>query len=104
MAIAVAPSAAVAVGLLFARHLLSQMDVPTRQAYVMAIVADHEREAAAATTNLARTVAQALTPALTGWVMQAVALAAPFVVGGGLKIVYDVLLYATFKDVKVERE
>ncbi len=104
VAIAVAPTAAVAVGLLFARHLLSQMDVPTRQAYVMAIVEDHERETAAATTNLARTVAQAVTPALTGWVMQAVALSSPFVLGGGLKIVYDVLLYWTFKDIKVDRE
>jgi hypothetical protein len=54
----------------------------------MAVVADHEREAAASTTNLARTVAQAVTPALTGWVMQTVALSAPFVLGGGLKIVY----------------
>ena len=102
VAIAAAPTAAVAVGLLFARHLLSQMDVPTRQAYVMAIVEDHEREAAAATTNLARTVAQAVTPALTGFVMQAVALAAPFVLGGGLKIVYDLLLYRHFKDVKLK--
>jgi len=102
VAIAAAPTAAVAVGLLFARHLLSQMDVPTRQAYVMAIVEDHEREAAAATTNLARTVAQAMTPALTGFVMQAVALAAPFVLGGGLKIVYDLLLYRHFKDVKLK--
>jgi MFS family permease len=101
--IAAAPTAAVAVGLLFTRHLLSQMDVPTRQAYVMAIVEDHEREAAAAMTNLARTVAQALTPALTGWIMQAVALSSPFVFGGGLKILYDLLLYVTFKDVKVAR-
>ncbi len=101
--IAAAPSAAVAIGLLFARHLLSQMDVPTRQAYVMALVEDQEREAAAAATNLARTVAQAVTPALTGWVMQAVALSAPFVLGGGLKILYDVLLWRTFKDVKVDR-
>jgi predicted MFS family arabinose efflux permease len=77
------------------------MDVPTRQAYLMAIVADHEREAAATTTNVARTVAQAVTPALTGWVMQAVALAAPFVAGGALKIAYDLLLYWTFKDVKL---
>src|SRR3989454_480561 len=76
--IAWAPTAAVAIALLCLRHLLSQMDVPTRQAYVMALVEDHEREAAATTTNIARTVAQAVTPALTGWVMQAVALAAPF--------------------------
>ena len=100
--IAWAPTAAVAIALLGVRHLLSQMDVPTRQAYVMAIVEDHEREAAATTTNIARTVAQAVTPALTGWVMQAVALAAPFVAGGALKIVYDLLLYWTFKDVKLK--
>jgi MFS family permease len=101
LGIAVAPSAAVAVALLFARHLLSQMDVPTRQAYLMAIVEDHEREAAATTTNLARTAAQAVTPALTGWVMQGIALSAPFALGGVLKIVYDVLLYLIFRDVKV---
>ena len=100
--IAWAPTAAVAIALLCVRHLLSQMDVPTRQAYVMALVEDHEREAAATTTNIARTVAQAVTPALTGWVMQAVALAAPFVAGGALKIVYDLLLYWTFKDVKLK--
>src|SRR5947208_3253561 len=99
--IAWAPTAAVAIALLCVRHLLSQMDVPTRQAYVMALVEDHEREAAATTTNIARTVAQAVTPALTGWVMQAVALAAPFVAGGALKIVYDLLLYWAFKDVKL---
>ncbi|HEV8643290.1 MAG TPA: MFS transporter [Methylomirabilota bacterium] len=101
---AAAPSGAVAVALLLLRQLLSQMDVPTRQAYVMAVVEDHEREAAASTTNLARTLAQAITPALTGWTMQALALAAPFVLGGGLKIVYDVLLYFTFKDVKLKSE
>ena len=99
--IAFAPTASVAIALLCVRHLLSQMDVPTRQAYLMALVADHEREAAATTTNVARTVAQAVTPALTGWVMQAVALAAPFVAGGALKIAYDLLLYWTFKDVKL---
>ena len=100
--IAWAPTAGVAIALLGVRHLLSQMDVPTRQAYVMAIVEDHEREAAATTTNIARTVAQAVTPALTGWVMQAVALGAPFVAGGALKIAYDLLLYWTFKDVKLK--
>ena len=104
VAIAAAPTAAAAIGLLWIRHLLSQMDVPTRQAYVMAVVEDREREAAASTTNLARTLAQAVSPAVTGWVMQAVALSAPFVLGGGLKMVYDVLLYATFKDVKLRDE
>jgi MFS family permease len=99
VAIAAAPGVAVAVGLLWARHLLSQIDVPTRQAYVMAVVQDCEREAAAAATTVARTVAQALSPAMTGWVMQAVALSAPFVLGGGLKTVYDLLLWWTFRGV-----
>jgi MFS family permease len=102
IAIAVAPSAAVAIALLLARQLLSQIDVPTRQAYLMAVVEDHEREAAASLTTLTRTVAQAVTPALTGVTMQAIALGAPFVLGGGLKIVYDVLLYVVLKDVKLK--
>ena len=100
IAIAFAPTAAAAVGLLLARQLLSQMDVPTRQAYVMAVVEDREREAAATTTTLWRTVTQAISPAVTGWVMASVALGAPFVLGGVLKMIYDVLLYATFKDVE----
>ena len=100
IAIAFAPTAAAAVGLLLARQLLSQMDVPTRQAYVMAVVEDREREAAATTTTLWRTVTQAMSPAVTGWVMASVALGAPFVLGGVLKMIYDVLLYATFKDVE----
>ena len=100
IAMAFAPTAWLAVALFSARQLLSQMDVPTRQAYVMAVVEDHEREAAAATTTLWRTIAQALSPAATGWIMATVTLSAPFIVGGTLKIVYDLLLYATFKDVK----
>jgi MFS family permease len=99
IAIAFAPTAEIAIGLLLVRHLLSQMDVPTRQAYLMAVVEDHEREAAASITNMARTFAQAVSPAFTGWVMQAVALSAPFVLGGGLKIVYDLLLWASFRHV-----
>jgi MFS family permease len=101
IAIAFAPTAGAAIAFLLARHLLSQMDVPTRQAYVMAVVADHEREAAASLTNLSRTIAQAITPTLTGWVMQTIALSAPFVLGGVLKIAYDILLWQTFKDVKL---
>jgi len=104
IAIGLATTPAAAVAFLLARHLLSQMDVPTRQAYVMAVVEDHEREAAAALTNVARTVAQAISPAATGWVMQVVALGAPFVLGGGLKLVYDLLLWRTFRDVTPRTE
>jgi MFS family permease len=98
--IAAAPTAALAIAFLYGRQLLSQIDVPTRQAWVMTIVPDHEREAAATTTTLWRTTAQAITPTLTGWVMQSLALSAPFVLGGGLKILYDILLWKTFKDLK----
>jgi predicted MFS family arabinose efflux permease len=96
------PSLPWAVGLLLLRFGISQMDVPTRQAYVMAVVEDHEREAAASLTTVTRTVAQAVSPALTGWTMQTLALGAPFVLGGGLKMLYDVLLYVTFKDVRLK--
>jgi MFS family permease len=102
--IAFAPGAGVAIGLVLARQLLSQMDVPTRQAYVMALVEDREREAAASLTNLARTLAQAVSPALTGWVMTSLALSAPFVVGGVLKITYDLLMYLSFRNVPLRPE
>jgi predicted MFS family arabinose efflux permease len=72
IAVAFAPTAAVAVALLLFRHTLSQIDVPTRQAYLMAVVEDHERESAASLTNTSRTLAQCASPALTGWVMGAV--------------------------------
>ena len=90
-----APTATLAVALLLVRALLSQMDVPTRQAFLMLVVRDDEREATATVTNAGRTVAQAVSPALTGYVMQAISVAAPFILGGVLKIVYDLLLYQT---------
>jgi MFS family permease len=99
VAMAFSPSGTVAVAFLLLRQLLSQMDVPTRQAYLMAVVEDHEREEAAISTTLARTVTQAVSPAITGWVMQGIALSAPLVVGGGLKMLYDVLIYFTFRKV-----
>lgn len=99
IAMAFAPTAIVAVALLLARHLLSQMDVPTRQAFLMSVVRDDEREGAATLTNAARTIAQSVSPAFTGYIMQAVGMSVPFVLGGGLKIVYDLLLYATCRNV-----
>ena len=99
VAMGLAPTAGLAVALLLLRALLSQMDVPTRQAFLMLVVRDDEREATATVTNAGRTVAQAVSPALTGYVMQAVSLSAPFVLGGVLKIVYDLLLYQTCRRV-----
>lgn len=97
ISIAFAPTAGAAVGLLLFRHLFSQIDVPTRQAYLMGAVEDHERESAASLTNTSRTLAQSVSPALTGWVMEAMALSAPFLLGGSLKIAYDLMLYATVR-------
>lgn len=102
--LAIAPSAPAAVALLLGRGLLSQMDVPTRQAYVMALVDDHERESAASLTTLSRTLAQAISPATTGWLMQAIALSAPFALGGALKIAYDLALWARFRHVPLHGE
>jgi MFS family permease len=98
--VALSPVAWLAVAFLLARHLLSQMDVPTRQTFLMLAVRDHEREHAASLTNMSRTLAQSVSPALTGLVMQGAWLMAPFVLGGGLKIVYDLWLYATIRHVK----
>ena len=98
--VALAPSAGLAVALLLARHLLSQMDVPTRQSFLMLAVQDHEREGAASLTNVSRTLAQSISPTLSGWVIASGSLAAPFFLGGGLKIVYDLMLYATIRRVE----
>jgi MFS family permease len=98
--VALSPVAWLAVAFLLARHLLSQMDVPTRQTFLMLAVRDHEREHAASITNMSRTLAQSMSPALTGLVMQGAWLMAPFFLGGGLKIVYDLWLYATIRHVK----
>lgn len=95
------PTLPLAILVLLGRYAVSQMDVPTRQAYVVAIVDPSERTAAAAYTNTSRYVARPLGPALGGMLMQSVAISAPFVAAGAIKIVYDVLLLATFRRVRV---
>jgi predicted MFS family arabinose efflux permease len=104
MAIPFAPSLSWAIGLLLARHALSQMDVPTRQSYVVAVVDEDERVAAAGFTNIARNVAQAITPIVSGTAMQVIGLGVPFLLGGGLKIVYDLLLFAMFRSIRPPEE
>jgi hypothetical protein len=96
-AIAFAPTQTGAIALLLARSLLSQMDVPARQAYVVALVDPDERTAAAAYTNGARYAARPFAPLLIGQLVS-VGLGAPFVVAGALKSTYDVGLYALFRD------
>ena len=99
--VAFAPTLAVAVGLLLGRFALSQMDVPTRQAYVVAVVDPDERTAAAAYTNAARYVVRPAGPVVAGALISTVALGAPFVVAGALKGVYDLGLYALFRRVRL---
>jgi len=97
-AIPLASNLPVAAALLFARSALSQMDVPTRQAYVVALVDPDERTAAAAYTNTARYAARPLGPALAGAV-QEVAMGMPFFIAGAVKSVYDLALYLWFRRV-----
>ncbi|HEY3247063.1 MAG TPA: MFS transporter [bacterium] len=104
MAIPLAPSLPTAVALTLARHALSQMDVPTRQSYVVAVVDPQERTAAAGVTNVVRNVAQAVTPVLSGYAMQVVSLGLPFFIGGALKIVYDLILYGMFRRIRPPEE
>jgi len=91
------PTFEIAVGFYLARMALSQMDVPTRQAYTVALVAPSERTAAASITMLSRSLTQAAAPSVTGVLIQSVSAAAPFFLAAGLKGVYDLLLYFQFR-------
>jgi MFS family permease len=89
------PSLPLAITVLLVRFSISQMDVPTRQSYTMAVVAPDERSAAAGITGIARSIGASVAPALSGLLLP-VAPAALFLISGGLKIVYDLLLYRSF--------
>jgi MFS family permease len=96
------PTAGLAIFVLLLRFSISQMDVPTRQSYTMAVVAPDERSAASGVTTIARSVGAAISPALSGVFLASPALlGAPFLVAGGLKIMYDLLLYRSFKKADV---
>jgi predicted MFS family arabinose efflux permease len=101
--IPLAPNLPVAIVLLLSRSVLGQMDVPTRQAYVMALVEPEERTPAAALTNTARYVARPAGPALAG-VSQSAAFGLPFFLAGGIKAVYDVVLWRWFRSVPLRDE
>jgi MFS family permease len=99
------PTLPLAISAWLARSSISQMDVPTRQSFVMEVVAPDERAAAAGITGVARTIGASVSPAITGALLGSTAwLGAPFVIAGGLKIVYDLLLLASFRRVRPERE
>jgi predicted MFS family arabinose efflux permease len=95
-----APSLGWAIALLLGRSALSQMDVPARQAYVAELVDPSERTAAASYTNAARYVVRPAGPVLASWSM-GVASGLPFLIAGGLKAVYDLLLYFGFRRVRL---
>ena len=103
--VAFAPTFPLAVAFYLARMTLSQMDVPTRQSYLVAVVREDERTGAAGITNISRNITQAVSPSLAGYILQSLSfLSAPFVLGGVLKIVYDVILYFNFKRIKPSDE
>jgi sugar phosphate permease len=104
IAAAFAPTLPVAFGLLVVRALLSNMDVPARTSYVMAIVTPAERAAAAGVTNVPRSLASALSPALSGFLFSTYVFAWPLVIGGGLKVLYDLLLLWRFQKVRPPEE
>ena len=99
------PTLPLAVIVLLARFSLSQMDVPTRQSYVISVVEPDERSAAAGVTGIARTTGAAISPVLSAPLVASAGLASvPFFVAGGLKIVYDLLLYRAFTSGKTPDE
>ncbi len=99
------PTLPLAIGVLLFRFSISQMDVPTRQSYTMAVVAPDERSAAAGVTGIARTIGSSIAPLAAGPLFAVPALASvPFLLAGGLKIVYDLLLWRDFRRVKPEEE
>jgi MFS family permease len=102
--LAFAPTFPIAIGIYLARMSLSQMDVPARQSYIVAVVNEDERIAAAGITNTSRNIAQAVSPSLAGAIIQSLSLSAPFVVGGLLKIVYDIGVYVNFRKIKPPEE
>ncbi|PWT72440.1 MAG: MFS transporter [Proteobacteria bacterium] len=93
-----------AIAFFLARESLVEMDVPTRQSYVAAVVKPHERTYASGVTNLTRTVAWAVSSSMAGAVMQYLAFSAPLVLGGSMKIAYDILLFRGFRKLKPPEE
>jgi MFS family permease len=97
------PNLPLAIAVLLLRFSISQMDVPTRQSYTMSVVSPGERSAAAGVTGIARTTGASLSPVIAGQLIAVPALmGVPFLIAGGLKIVYDLLLYRSFRQSEVK--
>ena len=104
IAVPLAPNLTAAAALLLARESLVEMDVPTRQSYVTAVVKPHERTFASGVTNLSRNAMWAAGSAVAGMLMQGVTFSGPLIAGGSIKIAYDVLLYRKFRHIKPPEE
>jgi predicted MFS family arabinose efflux permease len=98
------PNAPSAIACLLARSMLSQMDVPARTSYVMAVVTPAERPAAASVTNVPRSLASALPPIAAGWMLHHSNFGWPLLIGGALKALYDLLLLWQFRNVRPPEE
>jgi len=99
------PNLPLAITVLLLRFSISQMDVPTRQSYTMAVVAPDERSSAAGITGIARTTGASLSPVFTGPLLANPAfIGMPFFLSGGIKILYDLILYRSFKAIKPPEE
>ncbi|MBM2805529.1 MAG: major facilitator superfamily 1 [Deltaproteobacteria bacterium] len=98
------PNVEWAIAVLLLRHLLSQMDVPTRQSYTMAVVDADERAAAAGVLSVARNASAAIAPLFTGAILAIPSLGLPFLLAGGIKVVYDLWIFAVFRHVKPPEE
>lgn len=104
IAIPFAPSTLGSVFLLLCRQSLSQMDVPTRQSYVMAVVDEADRTPAAGFTNVSRSVAQSVSPSIAGYAIANLWIGSPILIAGSLKLIYDFLIYGSFRKIKPPEE
>jgi predicted MFS family arabinose efflux permease len=98
------PNLKLAVVMLLVRNLLSQLDVPTRQSYTMAVVDPDERAASAGILSVARNAGAAIAPLFTAPVLSVPSLGLPFLLAGGLKVVYDLWIFAVFRRLKPPEE
>src|SRR5262249_50319544 len=102
--VAIAPNATVASVLFLLREGLVEMDVPTRQSYVLAVVEPAERTLASGITNLVRLAAWAVAPAFAGMLMSGDSIYLPLVIGAAMKIAYDLLLWKAFRRLRPPEE
>lgn len=104
VAIAFSPSFPIAALFFLLRESLVEMDVPTRQSYLMAVTKPEERTMASGLTQMVRLAGWAVAPTFAGFVMQEFSLACPLFFGAGIKIIYDILVFISFRKIKPPEE